>query len=623
MKAVPQFALQAKNYFFLRPFFSAFLLSIFLFLPSFSFGLYADDYYLWNIVRGVIFEEEKSSFWRMFFHGFTFFSGNTFDTLGLKEQGLVPWWANDALKINFFRPISSITHWFDFYFFSSYPLLMHVHSFLWFTALLWVINKWYQVLFPLVSVQNKKIVFIAILIFVLDFSHSFPYYWLSNRNIIIASFFLFSSLLFLEKAKKHFGSHYFFAMRYYCISLLFWDFALLSAESSYFSFFYFIPYVFFFFNCAFQKKVALLIPYLFILLVNLFVYHSLGYGVLFSELYLDPVKQTLLFSSSVFEKLPLYFFSSLSGVDGFYAQFSNGIKFCIWLFSFLISVFFLVLARRSIVNCKVTTFIAILWGISLFPLAGFTLYSARTLFLASIFASLFLSVVIVKSSQGLFFSSLVINRFAVRLLSGLHIWLSLFAWIILGLLSFSGNLEMKPASLNYGFLTSAHKKEVVILNHPDVMAHLYSSFIFSNASEVMPLVIGTAFQKMIVKNKSMGSGACHLLIEFEPYLITGQSSGWWKTDIVSTQSYFNPLYFGLSAASIFTPANWYIGDQFRVRDVMITVETLSAKGNVKSIDINFVNVESCNDILFLQWRNQQQQYEEINLSKLGADFGVI
>ena len=56
---------------------------------------------------------------------------------------------------------------------------------------------------------------------------------------------------------------------------------------------------------------------------------------------------------------------------------------------------------------------------------------------------------------------------------------------------------------------------------------------------------------------------------------------------------------------------------------MITVETLSAKGNVKSIDINFVNVESCNDILFLQWRNQQQQYEEINLSKLGADFGVI
>ena len=53
-----------------------------------------------------------------------------------KNKGFAPWWASEQIKTNFFRPLSSLTLALDFSLWPDRPLLMHVHSLLWFCLLI-------------------------------------------------------------------------------------------------------------------------------------------------------------------------------------------------------------------------------------------------------------------------------------------------------------------------------------------------------------------------------------------------------------------------------------------------------------------------------------------------------
>ena len=48
------------------------------------------------------------------------------------DKGSSPWWTSDQIKTNFFRPLSSLTLAFDYSLWPDTPLLMHIHSLLWF-----------------------------------------------------------------------------------------------------------------------------------------------------------------------------------------------------------------------------------------------------------------------------------------------------------------------------------------------------------------------------------------------------------------------------------------------------------------------------------------------------------
>ena len=50
----------------------------------------------------------------------------------LQEQGVLPWWACDRLRIDVWRPLTTLTHWLDYRLFPNSAVLMHVHSLLWF-----------------------------------------------------------------------------------------------------------------------------------------------------------------------------------------------------------------------------------------------------------------------------------------------------------------------------------------------------------------------------------------------------------------------------------------------------------------------------------------------------------
>ena len=68
---------------------------------------------------------------------FTFTTGNPASNHRLMDVGLMlPWWTDPELKIAFFRPVSSLTHWLDERLWPSSPVLMHLHSLAWFGVLL-------------------------------------------------------------------------------------------------------------------------------------------------------------------------------------------------------------------------------------------------------------------------------------------------------------------------------------------------------------------------------------------------------------------------------------------------------------------------------------------------------
>src|SRR5262249_28411875 len=52
----------------------------------------------------------------------------------LIDRGLLPWWSHPALKIRFFRPLSSALLYADHKLLGNGPLLLHVHSFLWWAS---------------------------------------------------------------------------------------------------------------------------------------------------------------------------------------------------------------------------------------------------------------------------------------------------------------------------------------------------------------------------------------------------------------------------------------------------------------------------------------------------------
>ena len=66
---------------------------------------------------------------------FCFFPGDPERTQQWMEMGFLPWWTYPGVKAEFFQFLTVQTHVLDYALWPDSPLLMHVHSLLWLTAL--------------------------------------------------------------------------------------------------------------------------------------------------------------------------------------------------------------------------------------------------------------------------------------------------------------------------------------------------------------------------------------------------------------------------------------------------------------------------------------------------------
>ena len=159
------------------------LLALLLVSPSVFTGLQLDDYYHWGLVTENSLAtpgDDSAGIFKLF----TFLDGHPERTQVLVDKGMLPWWTLRDVKYMFWRPLSEITHGIDYLLWPDQPVLMHIHSLVYFALLLLatygLLQRW----------LTGRALNWAYWIFCLSYTHGFAAGWLANRNAVLASMFV-------------------------------------------------------------------------------------------------------------------------------------------------------------------------------------------------------------------------------------------------------------------------------------------------------------------------------------------------------------------------------------------------------------------------------------------------
>ena len=268
-----------------------FLLSVILCSPALKVGLLQDDYFQRLILLG----KPVSGYQLHPLLGlFNFVSQDPEHRRLWMESGILPWWTDPEIRMSFFRPLTAATHILDYRLWPDNFFIQHAHSILWYALGVFVVSLVYRRVFP-----NAFTAGIAALMFAVEDAHTMPAAWLSNRNSLLALFFCgISLLLHLEWRSGRRSIHLFLALAAFGMGLLSGEAALAITA-------YLFAYEIFMDRGPLVRRMACLAPYGAMVVVWRVMYKALGYDVIGSGVYLDPVGQPLGFSLAVLERLPV------------------------------------------------------------------------------------------------------------------------------------------------------------------------------------------------------------------------------------------------------------------------------------------------------------------------------
>jgi hypothetical protein len=217
-----------------------------------------------------------------------------------QNRGFLPWWASDQIKTNFFRPLSSLALTFDYTLWPDTPLLMHVHSLLWFCLLIVLAYQLYR------SVSGSAVVAgISILLLVVDDVLAGPVGWISNRHAVIAMVFgVLCVWLYHQGVSQKKWPYIAGAYGVYVL-------ALLASEMGLVTFAYLFAYLLILDRDKWLGRVKRIVPFVLITVVWRLAYTGLGYGATGTLLYIDPLLDPVDFITQALSRYPLLLFSAL------------------------------------------------------------------------------------------------------------------------------------------------------------------------------------------------------------------------------------------------------------------------------------------------------------------------
>ncbi|MBN1584666.1 MAG: glycosyltransferase family 39 protein, partial [Anaerolineae bacterium] len=273
------------------------IVAILLYAPFLFSGFFQDDYGFRLQFSPDIFEKgnvpaEVMRNGPLNLYGFSWDSSVRF-RIG-QDKGFTPWWASDQIKTNFFRPLSSLTLAFDYSLWPDTPLLMHIHSLLWFCLLILLTYQLYR------SVSGSAVVAgISILLLVVDDVFTGPVGWISNRHAVIAIVFCVLCVwLYHQGVSKQKWSYIAGACGMYVL-------ALLASEMGLVTFAYLFAYLLVLDRDKWLGRVKRIVPFVLITVVWRLVYTGLGYGASGTLLYIDPILNPVDFITQMLTRFPV------------------------------------------------------------------------------------------------------------------------------------------------------------------------------------------------------------------------------------------------------------------------------------------------------------------------------
>ena len=225
---------------------------------------------------------------------FAFLDGNPERTRAMMDLGLLPWWTVEKLRLSFWRPLSSLTHWLDYRLWPQSGALMHLQSLLWFGLLIGAATLVYRRFLGLTWVAG-----LAALVYAIDDAHGLPAGWLAGRNGMLGALFGILVLYFHDKWRRdNWRAGSFLAL----LSLIL---GLLSGESALGVIAYLVAYALFLERSPVRHRMMTLMPYAAVTCVWLVVYALRGYGTWGSGFYVDPLSEPFAFVRTVIERGPI------------------------------------------------------------------------------------------------------------------------------------------------------------------------------------------------------------------------------------------------------------------------------------------------------------------------------
>lgn len=246
----------------------------------------------------------------------------------LKAYGALPWWTCNDLRVAFWRPAASFTHWLDHRLFPNSLKLMHVHNILWFAAAMLVVSVLYGRLMTVRWMAGLA----ALMYLLADFTY-FPTMWLANRNILMALFFGVLTLIFYDGYRRRGGRAGLVAA---CGCLLL---SLLSAEAGIGTFAYLLAYEVALARERWTGRLRALAPFVVVIVLWRVLYNVLGYGASGGGFYFDPVREPIRYGAAVLARAPFLVAGQWTTVPPeLYSMLPSVLKGILWVLLLTVTV---------------------------------------------------------------------------------------------------------------------------------------------------------------------------------------------------------------------------------------------------------------------------------------------
>ena len=263
------------------------LLAFLLSLPMLGSGLFLDDFEQ----RIKLLTGDTTNIFQTFRYDDPF-------TDGLIQSGVLPWWTHEATKTNFFRPLAEVFLRLDYALWPDNFALMHLHSNLWYVALVIIAGLAYRAIIPGLWAAG-----LAATLFAIDGYHAGAVIWLCNRNVLIS---LSCALLCLLCHRRE-------TLPWRILAAGFFALGLSSGESTLAISGYLLAHEVFLAPASdgWIKRFLRILPYGLIGLAYLAWWRYAGYGTDGPGFYIDPGRNPLFFLQEAAFRAPAYLVSQL------------------------------------------------------------------------------------------------------------------------------------------------------------------------------------------------------------------------------------------------------------------------------------------------------------------------